>query len=210
MQDSFDLSGGRLGSLREQLAQDRESGRHRFLVDRSEPLDEPPPVKRAKLLGEDKAVLARKMKFDPKRRRAASGRKRDDSAGPEVLVQAVGRNHQARARLLDFAADRGVERGEPDLAPLYHSRAASSSLANSGQAGASSSAVANASAASAHPARTPPRTGLATMRPFSTPMSSGSPALAPSAASTALGTIMPVELPIRRRAVRVVASITAI
>ena len=58
-------------------------------------------------------------------REPLGGHGRDDD-GTQVLIQFGGRDHNARARLLDLTAYRWIEIHKPDVAPSHQRNSASS------------------------------------------------------------------------------------
>lgn len=77
-----------------------------------------------------------------------------DNHGAQVRIHIVRRHDHTGPRLLDFAADGGVELSEPDLPGLHHhARSASPAFATSGHTSASSPCSASRRASSAQPSR---------------------------------------------------------
>ena len=132
-------------------------------------------------------VLSIKTDRHAKAGRPASGRHWRHDDRPEVIMNLGGRDNHAGSRFLDFAADGWIEAHQPDLTAPHHSRTASSSLAKSGQIGASSPTAASRRASSAHPCLPGCGSGAITSRPSSIVISTLSPVFAPISRQQGLG-----------------------
>jgi hypothetical protein len=179
------------------VKRDREGSRRNG----AEPPDETAFVENANLIAKDQTVLTPEPDRDPIGRRATARRHRSDQNGSQIVMHLWRRNDQARPRLLNFATDRGIKAGQPDIASSHHDQSASASVANSGQTRASSSVAANCFEASAQPALGWVCTGVITRLPASTRKSTVSPCRAPISLSRVLGMMTPDELPILRSGV---------
>src|SRR5580765_1091720 len=190
-------------SGREHRLQPTEHGGKRLRLRNAQLLHQTLSVQRAQLVEQDQAALALQGHRDAKGRGAAPGRHRCDDDRAQMFVHLGRRYDDAGPRLLDLAAERRIERGQPDLptpngsGSVHQRSAASPSFPNSGQARLSSAATAIARLASAQPSRGAPFNGRSTMAPFSTFISA--PSVMPTWASKGFGMMTPSELPSLRR-----------
>ena len=109
----------------------------------------------AHLFGQDQALLATEADGNAERCRMATGGHGSDQHGAQPVMNFGRRDDHAGACLLDFGTHGGIERGQPDVAPLHlhHFKSTSPALANSGQTGTSAPCAAISRAASAQPTR---------------------------------------------------------
>jgi hypothetical protein len=128
---------------------------------------------------------------------AARGHGRDDDRA-QMSIQFVGRNHDARSRLADLTAPRGIESDQNDVPPLRTYRHSHSSRSNcvalTVSRRASSPAACMVRAASSQPARGA-RAASMTMRPGVARRTTSSPR--PACSRSGRGSRTPCELPIR-------------
>jgi hypothetical protein len=103
--------------LREQLLQTFEDREHGPFLKLPEGLRETLHINRPELIERHKTRATLKSAARSPRVRASAGGHGRDNHSPEVFVQFVRRYDHAGARLLDFAAERGIESNEKDLAP---------------------------------------------------------------------------------------------
>jgi hypothetical protein len=113
------ILGRSLRLLFEYFAQRGKRAAQRVAGNNTHSSDQPHPVESAQLIEEDQPRSSLKSHRDAVGSSPTARRQRRDKSGAQIIVHLCGRYHEAGPRLLDFAADCGVERRQPYLATAY-------------------------------------------------------------------------------------------